>query len=92
VIETVDLGLEPYKPQFYREIVEEDILKLLEIRIKRISKYDSFKADELMKRLQDELAEVLDNLANIIRYSIDYYKEKANSYSDYVKITDILFS
>ncbi|MES2517295.1 MAG: DNA gyrase/topoisomerase IV subunit A, partial [Bacteroidota bacterium] len=75
VIKTVDKGLEPYKPQFYREIVEEDILRLLEIRIKRISKYDAFKADELMKRLQDELAEVLDNLANIIRYSIDYFKE-----------------
>ena len=75
VIKTVDLGLKPYKPQFYRVIVEEDILKLLEIRIKRISKFDAFKADELMKRLQDELAEVLDNLANIIRYSISYFKD-----------------
>ncbi|MDZ7898191.1 MAG: DNA gyrase/topoisomerase IV subunit A [Arcicella sp.] len=75
VIKTVDKGLEPYKPSFYREIVEDDILKLLEIRIKRISKFDAFKADELMKRLQEELAEVLDNLANIIRYSIEYFKE-----------------
>ena len=75
VIATVDKGLEPYKPQFYREIVEDDILRLLEIRIKRISKFDAFKADELMKRLNDELAEVLDNLENIIRYSIEYFKE-----------------
>ena len=75
VIKTVGLGLEPYKTQFYREIIEDDILKLLEIRIKRISKFDAFKADELMKRLQEELAEVLDNLANIIRYSIEYFKE-----------------
>ncbi|MEA5401555.1 DNA gyrase/topoisomerase IV subunit A [Arcicella sp. DC2W] len=74
VIATVDKGLEPYKPDFYREIVEEDILRLLEIRIKRISKYDGFKAEEAMKRLQEELAEVLDNLANIIRYAIDYFK------------------
>ncbi|MEA5256894.1 DNA gyrase/topoisomerase IV subunit A [Arcicella aquatica] len=74
VIATVDKALDPYKPEFYREIVEEDILRLLEIRIKRISKYDGFKADEAMKRLQEELAEVLDNLANIIRYSIDYFK------------------
>lgn len=74
VIATVDKGLEPYKPDFYREIVEEDILRLLEIRIKRISKYDGFKAEEAMKRLQEELAEVLDNLANIVRYAIDYYK------------------
>ena len=75
VIKTVDLGLEPYKPQFYRVIVEEDILKLLEIKIKRISKFDAFKADELIKRLQEELAGVLDNLANIIRYSIEYFKD-----------------
>ena len=74
VIATVDKGLEPYKPDFYREIVEDDILRLLEIRIKRISKYDGFKAEEAMKRLQEELAEVLDNLANIVRYAIDYYK------------------
>ena len=75
VIATVDKGLEPYKPSFYREIIEDDILRLLEIRIKRISKFDAFKADELMKRLNDELAEVLDNLANIIRYSIEYFKD-----------------
>ena len=75
VISTVDKGLEPFKPSFYREIVEDDILRLLEIRIKRISKFDAFKADELMKRLNDELKEVLDNLANIIRYSIEYFKD-----------------
>lgn len=74
VIQTVDKGLEPFKKNFYREITEEDILKLLEIRIKRISKFDSFKADELMKRLLDELAEVEDHLANLIRYAIDYFK------------------
>ena len=74
VIQTVDKGLDPFKKDFYREITEEDILKLLEIRIKRISKFDSFKADELMKRLLDELAEVEDHLANLIRYAIDYFK------------------
>ena len=74
VIQTVDKGLDPFKKDFYREITEEDILKLLEIRIKRISKFDSFKADELMKRLLDELAEVEDHLANLIRYAVDYFK------------------
>jgi topoisomerase-4 subunit A len=74
VIETVDKGLEPFKKDFYREITEEDILRLLEIRIKRISKFDSFKADELMKRLLEELAEVEDNLANLVRYAINYFK------------------
>ncbi len=80
VISTVDTALDPYKPQFYREIVQDDILRLLEIRIKRISKYDGFKADELMKRLEDELAETEDNLANIIRYSIDYFKDLLKKY------------
>lgn len=80
VMEMVDKGLEPYKKDFYREIVEEDILRLLEIRIKRISKFDSFKADEAMKRLQDELAEVEDNLANLIRYAIDYFKHLLQKY------------
>ena len=80
VIQTVDKGLEPYKKDFYREITGEDILKLLEIRIKRISKFDSFKADELMKRLLDELAEVEDHLANLIRYAIDYFKNLLTKY------------
>ena len=80
VIQTVDKGLESYKKDFYREITEEDILKLLEIRIKRISKFDSFKADELMKRLLDELAEVEDHLANLIRFAIDYFKNLLAKY------------
>jgi topoisomerase-4 subunit A len=80
VIQTVDKGLEPYKKDFYREITEDDILRLLEIRIKRISKFDSFKADELMKRLLDELAEVEDHLANLIRFAIDYFKNLLAKY------------
>ncbi len=80
VIKTVDEGLEPYKTDFYREITEEDILRLLEIRIKRISKFDSFKADELMKRLNEELAEVTDHLANLIRYATQYFKDLLKKY------------
>ncbi len=80
VVATVDKGLEPYKKDFYREIIEEDLLRLLEIKIKRISKFDAFKADELMKRLLDELAEVEDNLANLVRYTISFYKELLKKY------------
>jgi topoisomerase IV subunit A len=80
VVATVDKGLEPYKKDFYREIIEEDLLRLLEIKIKRISKFDAFKADELMKRLLDELAEVEDNLANIVRYTIAFYKDLLKKY------------
>ncbi|MTI32781.1 DNA gyrase/topoisomerase IV subunit A [Xanthovirga aplysinae] len=74
VLQTIDKGLDPYKKEFYREITEEDIIRLTEIKIKRISKYDTFKADELMRKLQDELAEVEYNLENIIEYTIAYYK------------------
>jgi topoisomerase IV subunit A len=80
VIDTIDAGLEPYKKDFYREIVKEDILRLTEIKIKRISKFDGFKADELMKRLSEELAEVEDNLANIVRYTIDFFQDLLKKY------------
>ncbi|MDJ1470937.1 DNA gyrase/topoisomerase IV subunit A [Xanthocytophaga flava] len=80
VIATVDKGLKPHKKNFYRAITEEDILRLLEIRIKRISKYDGFKADELMRRLEEELAEVEDHLNNLTRYAISYFKELLKKY------------
>ncbi len=75
VIKRIDKGLKPYKDQFYREITKDDILNLTEIRIKRISKYDGFKADEAMRRWQEELAETEDNLANLVRFAIDYFKD-----------------
>jgi topoisomerase-4 subunit A len=81
VIETIDKGLEPFKKDFYREIVEEDILRLCEIKIKRISKYDSFKADELMRRLEQDLAEVEDNLLNLVRFTISFFKDLLKKYS-----------
>ena len=80
VIKTIDAGLTPFKGDFYREIVEEDILRLTELRIKRISKFDAFKADEAMRRLEAELAEVEDNLANLTRYAINYYKDLLKKY------------
>ncbi|GAB3181942.1 DNA gyrase/topoisomerase IV subunit A [Telluribacter humicola] len=80
VIKTIDKGLTPYKPQFYREITEDDILNLTEIKIKRISKYDAFKAEEQMRKWEEELAETEDNLANIIRFAIDYHKDLLKKY------------
>ncbi|GAA0190322.1 DNA gyrase/topoisomerase IV subunit A [Fulvivirga kasyanovii] len=80
VIETIDKGLDPYKPQFYREITEEDIVRLTEIKIKRISKFDSFKADEMLKRLEEELKETEYNLAHITDYAIGYYSKLLEKY------------
>jgi topoisomerase-4 subunit A len=80
VLQAIDKGLDPYKPDFYREITQEDLVRLTEIKIKRISKYDSFKADELMKRLQDELKEVNHNLRHLTDYSIKYYERLLEKY------------
>lgn len=80
VISTIDKALDKYKKQFYRQITTDDIVRLTEIKIKRISKYDGFKADELMKRLQEELEETKDNLANLTRFAIDYFKELLKKY------------
>ncbi|MBD0258808.1 MAG: DNA gyrase/topoisomerase IV subunit A, partial [Cytophagales bacterium] len=80
VIATIDKGLKPFSKQFYREITTEDIVRLTEIKIKRISRYDGFKADELMKRLQEELTETEDNLANLTRYAISYFKDLLKKY------------
>ncbi len=81
VIATIDRGLEPFKVQFYREITEEDIVGLTEIRIKRISKYDGFKAEDQMRKWEAELQETEDNLANITAFTIDYFKELLRKYS-----------
>ncbi|WP_420386784.1 DNA gyrase/topoisomerase IV subunit A [Roseivirga sp.] len=80
VIETIDKGLDPFKADFYREITRDDIIRLTEIKIKRISKFDSFKADELMRKLEEELAEVEHNLANLVDFAIAYYQNLLEKY------------
>ncbi len=74
VIEAIDKGLKPFKKQLKREVTEEDIVRLTEIRIKRISKYDSFKADEEIKKLEDDMAAVAHHLANLIEYAISWFE------------------
>lgn len=80
VIETIDNGLEPFKPEFYREITKDDIIRLTEIKIKRISKFDTFKADELMRKLNEELEEVNHHLENLTDYAIQYYSNLLKKY------------
>lgn len=80
VISTIDKGLQPFKKQFYRTITTDDIVRLTEIKIKRISKFDSFKADDLMKGFSNELSKVEHNLANIVEFSISYYSELLKKY------------
>ncbi len=80
VLKAIDEGLDPYKPDFYREITTDDLVRLTEIKIKRISKFDTFKADELMKRLQDELKEVNHHLRHLTDYAIAYYQNLLTKY------------
>ncbi|TAG04903.1 MAG: DNA gyrase/topoisomerase IV subunit A [Cytophagia bacterium] len=80
VLLKIDIGLTPYKPQFYREIIKDDLIRLTEIKIKRISKYDTFKADELMKSRAQELKETEEHLANLNRFSINYFKNLLKKY------------
>lgn len=80
VLSAINNGLKPYKKLFKREITDDDIVKLTEIKIKRISKYDSFKADEQIKALENEIAEVQHHLNNITDYTIEYYKNLKKKY------------
>lgn len=80
VINTIDKGLKPHKKKFYREITRDDIVRLTEIKIKRISKFDSFKADEMLKDLQKELKETEHHLKNLVDYAIAYYNNLLEKY------------
>ncbi len=80
VIETIDKGLEPFKKQLLREVTEEDIIKLTEIKIKRISKYNSFKADELIRQLREEIEQVDFHLAHLTEYAINYFAKLKGKY------------
>ena len=80
VITTIDKGLTPFKPQFYREITRDDIARLTEIKIKRISRFDGFKADELMRDLDAELEEVKNNLLHLKQYTIRWYQNLQKKY------------
>ena len=69
----VDKRLEPFKPQFYREVTTDDILRLLEIPMKRIIKYNAEKADNYIATLHDRIKDIDDKLAHLVDYTIDWY-------------------
>jgi topoisomerase IV subunit A len=80
VLRAIDKGLDPFKHLLFREVVEDDILALTEIKIKRISKFDSFKADEAIKRLEEELAQVKYDLEHLTDYAIAYFEHLLDKY------------
>ncbi|MCF8223585.1 MAG: DNA gyrase/topoisomerase IV subunit A [Bacteroidales bacterium] len=75
VLSAIDRGLDPFKPKLRREVTRDDIIRLTEIRIKRISKYDVKKADRHIKDIEAELEEVKTHLANIIPFTINYFRQ-----------------
>jgi topoisomerase-4 subunit A len=75
VIKAIDTGLKPHVKSLKRAVTEDDIIRLTEIKIKRISKFDSFKADELLKGIEDELAQVNHHLKHLVDFAISYYSD-----------------
>ncbi len=80
VLTAIDKGLTPFKKLLRRTITQDDIIKLTEIRIKRISKFDAFKADEHIRGVENTIGEVKHNIENLNDYSIRYYENLLKKY------------
>lgn len=80
VLETIDLGLDPFKGLLRRAVTKDDIIKLTEIKIKRISKYDTFRADEYIKGLEASIEQIERNLNSLTNYTIAFYKDILSKY------------
>ncbi|WP_034237857.1 DNA gyrase/topoisomerase IV subunit A [Aquimarina atlantica] len=80
VIEAIDKGLKPHIKHLKRAVTEEDIVRLTEIRIKRISKFDIDKAQQKIEALEEDIAQVKYNLEHLIEFAIDYFKRLKTTY------------
>src|SRR5690554_637325 len=80
VIEAIDKGLQPHIGHLKRAVTKEDIIRLTEIRIKRISKFDIDKAQQRIEALEDQIAELKNHLNNLIDYVIDFFKRIKKNY------------
>ena len=76
----IDKRLEPFKPQFYRAITRDDILRLMEIKMKRIVKFNSDKADNYMAMLNERLADIDYKLAHLVEHTINWYENLKKKY------------
>ena len=78
--EHIDNRLTPYYPTFIREVTKDDILKLMEIKMARILKFNSIKAEELIARMKEDIEEIDRHLANIVEYTVEWYRMLQNKY------------
>lgn len=80
VIEEIHLGLEPFKKLLKREVTDDDVARLTEIRIKRISKYNSFKANEVIKTTEKEIRATKRSLRKLTEFTISYLQGLIDKY------------
>ena len=89
-IRFVDEKLTPFKPQFIREVTRDDILRLMEIKMQRILKFNKDKADELIARIKQEIAEIERDLAHMTEVTINWYEYLKQKYGkDHPRRTEI---
>ena len=81
VLEAINKGLKPFINMLKKEVSEDDILKLTEIKIKRISKFDLEKADKKIKQIEEDIDKVKFNLENLNDFAIQYFKDLKSTYS-----------
>ena len=79
-IKHIDKRLTPFKPNFVREITHDDIARLLEVKVKRIIKFNSEKADNNIMMLKDKINEIDKHLANLVGYTIDWFEHLKSEY------------
>ncbi|NLO71754.1 MAG: DNA gyrase/topoisomerase IV subunit A [Porphyromonadaceae bacterium] len=90
VVMHIDKRIEPFKKDFIREVTREDILKLLDIKMVRITKFDSKKADDTILGIQKKIKEIEYNLENIIEFTIFWFQTLKDKYGkDYPRKTEI---
>jgi len=90
VCEHIDERLTPFYPQLVREVTKDDILKLLEIKMQRILKFNKEKADELMARIKAEIDEIDRDLANMVEVTVNWFQFLKDKYGkDHPRLTEI---
>ncbi len=85
VLHEIRTGLKPFLKQLRREVTDEDITRLTEIRIKRISAYNRFQADEAIQKIEDGIKETKANLRNLTGYSVAWFEMLQEKYGKGVK-------
>jgi topoisomerase IV subunit A len=81
VISAIEKGFEPYKKLLHRKITTEDIQKLTEKPVRKISKFDIKKADDLIKSIEEEMSQVKFNIEHIVKYAISYFQNIKKKYA-----------